>query len=384
MPSLRDQEAVACLFGFSKERRQSLVRIRQEEAARKLRTTLGDFKRNGEQRLIETLAGAIYSFCKNKQPAAANDETVDDNSQWIKMGLISDRVSMWWQALRGWLVKVRHWLLYSETRKLAGIVGAALLGGFAIFSACKGNAPVVVQNTTPPTVAAQPFGGEQTPDNGRGITQQVYLEGSRFAQKEFDDPGYAYCGVSPSSSRADAYICAVPPDLWPPEDQKTRGVMDPCFAVDADSVVCHGNGKTGPYPRFHVQGGVQVEKSPKWEGDADWPWQVLLADGNTCQRMAAWLEVKSDSPRVDLRTRQKVPASSPYYHCSREEERHLAIDWVLSANGRMEGWTKAVFGDGKPADAMRLEKGSDDTWYVHYSPEANTAYTKIRVATMVF
>lgn len=383
MVSEKDQEAVAILFGFSTARRKLLVEARQREAAGKLKVTFETFLRRREKRLIDALASAIHSFCEKGKSAAANEEAGEE-SHWIKKDFFADRLRVWWQAIQEWLAGTRHWLLHTDSGKLAGMAGSILVAILGIFAACKGNEPIIVPATAPPTVAAQPFGGEQTPDNGRGITQQVYLEGSRFAQKEFDDPGYAYCGVSPSSSRADAYICAVPPDLWPPEDQKTRGVMDPCFAVDADSVVCHGNGKTGPYPRFHVQGGVQVEKSPKWEGDADWPWQVVLADGNTCQRMAAWLEVKSDSPRVDLRTRQKVPANSPYYHCSREEERHLAIDWVLSANGRMEGWTKAVFGDGKPADAMRLEKGSDDTWYVHYSPEANTAYTRTRVATMVF
>lgn len=100
--------------------------------------------------------------------------------------------------------------------------------------------------------------------------------------------------------------------------------------------------------------------------------------------MAAWLEAKSDSPNIDLRTRQKVPADSPYYQCSREEGRYLAIDWVLSESGRMEIVTWTNFGDGKSADAMRLEKGSDDTWHIRYSPEMNTAYTKTRVATMVF
>ncbi|MBF6099327.1 hypothetical protein IU510_14700 [Nocardia cyriacigeorgica] len=383
MVSIEEQEAVACLYGFNRELRNASAEIRRGKAASALGyRRASNFTRNRENELIEDLAQAVRSFCLQQLEAA--DAGNGDGPQWIKKKLFAERFRAWWQTLREWLAKVRHWLLYSETRKLAGIVGAALLGGFAIFSACKGNAPVVMQDSTPPTVVAQPFGGEQAPDNGRGITEQVYLEGSRFAQKEFEDPGFAYCGVSPSSSRADAYICAVPPDLWPAEDQKTRAVMDPCFAVDADSVVCHGNGRTGPYPRFHVQGGVQVEKSPKWEGDADWPWQVVLADGNTCQRMASWLEAKSDSPNVDLRTRQKVPADSPYYQCSREEKRYLAIDWVLSESGRMEIVTWAKFGDGKSADAMQLEKRGDDTWHIRYSPQMNTAYTLTRVSTMVF
>ncbi len=90
------------------------------------------------------------------------------------------------------------------------------------------------------------------------------------------------------------------------------------------------------------------------------------------------------SPQTSLRSRKKVPADSPYYQCSREEKHLVAIDWVLSASGKVEliSWLRTI--DDKPADAMRLEKGSDDTWYIRYSPEENTAYTKTRVATMVF
>lgn len=80
-------------------------------------------------------------------------------------------------------------------------------------------------------------------------------------------------GRSIASERADAWRC-------------TGGstILDPCFALAADSVVCEMNPATGHIAIQHLATGQQLEPANASDVERP-PWLLLLADGSNCQRM---------------------------------------------------------------------------------------------------
>ncbi|MFF0492849.1 hypothetical protein ACFYTQ_27780 [Nocardia sp. NPDC004068] len=376
-----ERTAVECLLGLAPDLRRTSLSVRRDRAARAVHLSSEGFRRHMEATLIRKFAIAILDECKARiaqeeerragEPEPEPEETnnFDKEAQTTK----EKRWRQFYQRLEEGAKKFNN----SEIRKTAGIGCGAILGVIGLVLALNQcQSPHDTAQQSPPAVSPQPYPGGPPPSNP-SATNEIYIAGDRFLNQDFENPDEAYCGKSPASNRADAYLCVLPPQLGP-----TRPKLDPCFGVDDKSVVCGELGEPQKFWRFHARGVQAADSNPVPPGTRTWPFQVVLDDGTVCRSITGVMIREGDSYLMGLRNQPPLK-EEPMYFCGTQFGPTLATEWKTGDDGLLDTvrWLEPPDTKKAQLSSLTVEGGS---WYAMYSPQEGTPYKRTHIAMAAF
>ncbi|WP_146097682.1 hypothetical protein [Nocardia nova] len=377
-----ERAAIKCLLGLASDLRRTSLTVRRDQAARAVHLSSEGFRRHMEATLIRKFAIAVLDECKERitkeeerraeEPEPEPEETA--NAEEEAQTPEEKRWRRFYQRMEERAKKLND----SETLKAVGMGGGAILAVIALIgwlSQCQ--SPHDTAQQSPPAVSPQPYPGGPPPPSNPSATNEIYIAGNRFVNQGFEDADEAYCGKSPASNRADAYLCAIPPQLGP-----TRAKLDPCFGVDDKSVVCGNLSEPQKFWRFHARGVQAADSNPVPPGTHTWPFQVVLDDGTVCRSFTGVMVREGDSYLMDLRNQPSLE-HQPGYFCGNQFGSTLATGWRVGSDGLLDAvrWLEPPDTKKSQLSSLTVEGGS---WYAMYSPQEGTPYKRTHIAMAAF
>ncbi|MEU4706756.1 hypothetical protein AB0G00_10000 [Nocardia salmonicida] len=373
-----ERNAIKCLLGLTSDLRRTSLTVRRDRAAREIHLSAEGFRRHTEPILIRKLSSAIIEECRERISESGEQRLNErqpelEGTHHRKEKESSAKEDAWrsfYRRMEGAAKKFNN----SELLKMFSLLGGAIIG-VTVLVVTQCQAPEKAVQSSAPAVSPQPFPGGPPPS--RSVTNEIYIAGNRFLDQEFRNEDEAYCGKSPASNRADAYLCVVPPQLGP-----TRAKLDPCFGVDNASVVCGEFTEPQKFSRFHARGVQAAESNPVPPGTRTWPFQVILDDGTICRSLTGVAISEGDSYFMGLRN-QPLLQYEPGYYCGTQFGPTLATEWNIGTDGLLDGvrWLEIPDSEKAQLSGLRIE---GDSWFGMYSPQLGTPYKRTHIAMVIF
>jgi hypothetical protein len=383
------REAVEYLFGTQPDLRAAHLTDRRRKAARHLNITQESFRKYREKTLLGQLATAILNLSEanieSTQSAENRESRLKDHE--LEYDAVGDSRTPR-ASLRRRVETIAHRIDASPLTKITVSLCVIVGGVAAVIAIIPSDKTDPPKGTSPPLVNAQPYGGGPLPPPNTGATNELYVAGDRFVDKEFDQHiGPAYCGKSPTSARPDASLC-VAVFARNPANPSQVGMMkfDPCFSVDSESVICAGYSKDpSEYFRFRRSSASISTNSTVPNGSRIWPWRVVTQDGTICQSLSGVIVQEGDSLVMTLNQPNTLESTqSPTYICGHRVSPTIAPEWSLGPHDVLERvrWLEPP-DEYHDAQLGGLEV-SDGIWTAMYSDKKNTEYKRTRLDTVVF